>query len=90
MSRAYPNFLAEGHVRGLCLAPDVDPDLFVADGDRGLARNRRIEKAKAICRRCEHCEACGLWAYRTHQTGVWGGTTTSERDEMRTGRATAA
>lgn len=85
MSRAYPDFPGAA-----CHAPDVDPDLFVGDGDRGLKRQQRIAEAKAICWRCKWCHDCGLWAYRTHQTGVYGATTTSERDEMRRPRHAAA
>lgn len=87
--RGYPDFLTER--RGACHAPDVDPELFVAEGDRGQKRLLRIEEAKAICWRCVHRQACGLWALRTHQAGVWGATTDSERDEMRhQGHAAAA
>lgn len=66
-----------------CRQPDVDPELFVASGDRGLARTRRINKAKAICSRCPICRECGLWATRERRSGIYGGTTDTERDAIR-------
>jgi hypothetical protein len=85
MSRAYPDFPGAA-----CHAEDVDPELFVTEGDRGRKREQRIAKAKAVCFRCKWRQECGLWAYRTHQTGIYGATTTAERDEMRRPRRAAA
>lgn len=42
-------------------------------------------EAKAVCRTCVHQTECRRWAVDHPDTyGVWGGTTTKERDQMRT------
>jgi WhiB family redox-sensing transcriptional regulator len=54
---------------------------------RGSHRNTPsadIEAAVAICRTCPVTEACLLWALDNADTeGVWGATTTEQREAMR-------
>ncbi|GAA4890990.1 WhiB family transcriptional regulator [Saccharopolyspora cebuensis] len=45
-----------------------------------------IRQAKAVCARCEISEACREFAVRTHQVGIWGGTTGRDRKEIRRAR----
>ncbi|WP_225102737.1 WhiB family transcriptional regulator [Streptomyces sp. CoH27] len=55
---------------------------FSPTGERGTARRRREEAARAICRPCPVSSACGLFAEASRQAyGVWGGRTESERQE---------
>lgn len=49
-------------------------------GERGHARRRREEAARAICRRCPVSDPCRLFAVTSDQRfGVWGGRTEAER-----------
>jgi len=43
-----------------------------------------IEKAKAVCRRCEVIEACLSWAMESGKDdGVWGGLSDDERRALK-------
>ena len=43
-----------------------------------------IEKAKAVCRRCEVAETCLTWAMESGQdAGVWGGLSEHERHALK-------
>jgi len=43
----------------------------------------KIEKAKAVCRRCAVAEACLNWAIESGQdAGVWGGLSEDERHAL--------
>jgi WhiB family redox-sensing transcriptional regulator len=67
--------------RAACL--DEDPELFfpVGNGDPAL---RQINKAKAVCRRCEVVDACLGWAMDSGQdAGVWGGLSDDERRALK-------
>lgn len=47
---------------------------FHPDGERGLARERRIQTAVRVCQRCPVCEPCRQWAHLAGEWyGVWGG-----------------
>lgn len=49
-------------------------------GERGHARARRVEKAKAICRQCPVLTACRSYAVAAGEPyGVWGGMDSGER-----------
>lgn len=53
---------------------------FHPDGERGLARARRQEAAKAVCARCPVITACLHHALSVHEPyGVWGGMSEEER-----------
>ena len=61
----------------------VDPDLFFPIGTTGPAL-LQIEEAKAVCQGCAVRAECLEWALETGQdTGVWGGTSESERRTLR-------
>jgi WhiB family redox-sensing transcriptional regulator len=50
-------------------------------------RDREIEKAKRICRRCPVLSVCREWALDTGEPyGVWGGLTSAERRVARARR----
>lgn len=58
---------------------DKDPELFFPlDKQTG-----EIKKAKAVCAGCPVKAACLTFALQNGEQGVWGGTTESERVEMR-------
>lgn len=40
-------------------------------------------RAKKICQRCPYIEECFAYALATNQEGIWGGTTTNERNKIR-------
>ncbi|WP_316742235.1 WhiB family transcriptional regulator [Streptomyces sp. MK7] len=53
---------------------------FSPHGERGLARRRREESARAICRTCPVSSPCALFAEASREPyGVWGGCTEAER-----------
>jgi WhiB family redox-sensing transcriptional regulator len=65
---------------------DEDPELFFPVGTSGPALEQ-IERARAICMRCEVREDCLEWALASGQdAGVWGGTSEEERKAMRRSR----
>ncbi len=56
---------------------------FHPDGERGSARSRRADRAKAICLRCPVLEQCRRHALSAREPyGVWGGLTEEERREL--------
>lgn len=56
---------------------------FHPDGERGSARRRRQEAAKAVCARCPVLEACLRHAVAVHEPyGVWGGMSEEERARL--------
>ncbi|MGH8899435.1 MAG: WhiB family transcriptional regulator [Egibacteraceae bacterium] len=69
------------HAEAACLGED--PSLFFPVGATGAALDQ-VERAKAVCRRCEVSTDCLEWALRTNQdAGVWGGTSEDERRTLR-------
>jgi WhiB family redox-sensing transcriptional regulator len=56
------------------------PSVFYSqDGERGHAREQRVELAKAMCRRCPVMTQCRAHAMRIGEPhGIWGGLTESE------------
>jgi WhiB family redox-sensing transcriptional regulator len=60
---------------------DTDPELFFSpDGERGQARVRREQRAKAVCARCDVRAECLTYAVDTKQRdGVWGGLDEEQR-----------
>ncbi len=62
---------------------------FHPDGERGSARSRRADRAKAICLRCPVLEQCRRHALSAREPyGVWGGLTEEERRELWTSQRT--
>ena len=73
--------------RAACL--DEDPELFfpIGNGDPALLQ---IEKAKAVCGRCEVVETCLSWAIESRQDdGIWGGLSADERRALKRRNARA-
>ena|SRR5215475_4258050 len=69
-------------IHGLCRGRD-SATFFHPDGERGSARVRRDNAAKAVCRVCPvrpECAAQSLAAQEPY--GVWGGFTESERTRL--------
>lgn len=62
--------------QGACKAA-ADPDIFTPD------RRMTGAEAKAYCRRCPVSTECLAFALASNVTGVWGGTTTKERERMK-------
>jgi WhiB family transcriptional regulator, redox-sensing transcriptional regulator len=55
---------------------------FHPDGERGRARQTRIEGAKQVCRRCPVIVQCRQHALQVEEPfGVWGGQGEDERRE---------
>ena len=67
--------------RATCVGED--PELFFPIGNTGPAL-LQIEKAKAVCRRCEVVATCLTWAIESGQdAGVCGGLSDEERDALK-------
>ena len=60
---------------------DMEPTMFFhPEGERGAARRRRAEAAKAICADCPVLTECREHALRVREPyGVWGGLSEEER-----------
>ncbi|MFI0470927.1 WhiB family transcriptional regulator [Saccharopolyspora sp. 5N102] len=68
-----------------CADEDVDPDLhFPVSEDMSCPEIRRqIEQAKAVCRECPLITECLANAVHRGNHGIWGGTTETERRQIR-------
>lgn len=65
--------------QGLCRVLPSEM-FFHPDGERGKARRRRIEQAKALCATCPVMRACREHALTIREPyGVWGGMSEDER-----------
>lgn len=63
-----------------CRGMDVEIFFHPYDEERRTARERRIERAKAICQECPVLTQCRNHALATREPyGVWGGLSESER-----------
>ena len=73
---------------GLCR--QVDPDAFFSpDSERGPRRHEREARAKALCSHCPVIDDCLKHALKVQEPyGVWGGLTTTERENARARIAT--
>ncbi len=71
--------LWEWQFEGACR--DADDTLFFhPEGERGSARRRRAEAAKAICATCPVIKECREQSLKVREPyGVWGGFSESER-----------
>lgn len=72
----------EWQYEGACR--EADPDLFFhPEGERGAARRRRAEAAKAYCERCPVLDLCRERSLDAREPfGVWGGISEDERHSM--------
>nr|WP_079767805.1 WhiB family transcriptional regulator [Mycobacteroides abscessus] len=63
----------------LCRA--VDPELFFhPEGERGVARRVRQQRARRVCAACPVMETCRQFAINSRQLhGIWGGLSETER-----------
>ncbi|MBP2704368.1 WhiB family transcriptional regulator [Microbispora sp. RL4-1S] len=61
------------------VCPEVDGELFFAEKGDPVSSGA----AKAICRGCLVIAECLAWALDNDETGVWGGTTETERRRMK-------
>lgn len=78
------------HALGACREAD-DTLFFHPEGERGRARRRRAEEAKAICRTCPVMATCQRDALeRREPYGTWGAMSEEERTRALAGRAVAA
>jgi WhiB family redox-sensing transcriptional regulator len=67
--------------RGACLA--ADPDLFFPISATGSSA-AQVAEAKAICASCPVLSDClGFALAQRDMQGIWGGTTDSERKQLR-------
>ena len=69
-------------VQAACRGLDAST-FFHPDNERGRSRRRREEEAKAVCARCPVTAQCLSWALSVQEPyGVWGGKSSTERDEL--------
>lgn len=67
--------------RAECL--NEDPELFFPIGSSGPAM-AQVERAKAVCQRCDVQEVCLKWALDNNQdAGVWGGMSEDARRTLK-------
>lgn len=57
---------------------DADPDMFHPDREIG----RAAAEPKSLCSACPVTRQCLAYAIAEGATGIWGNTTTRERDRM--------
>lgn len=67
------------------LCRDIDSSVFFhPDGERGLARARRVSEAKALCARCPVRQECREHALAAEESyGIWGGLSERELADAR-------
>ncbi|MEJ4099590.1 WhiB family transcriptional regulator [Corynebacterium mastitidis] len=71
--------LWDWQLHGACRGENSEM-FYHPDGERGHARTRRENKAKAICHTCPVIELCREHALRAAEPyGIWGGMSESER-----------
>jgi WhiB family redox-sensing transcriptional regulator len=68
----------------LCRALPVE-EFFDMENSRGGRRERQEQAAKEVCHRCPVIHECLQHALAAEDYGVWGGTTASERNDIRSG-----
>lgn len=73
------------HAQGACREED-DTLFYHPEGERGTARRRRAEIAKAVCRACPVMETCQADSLeRREPYGTWGGISEDERHRVLAG-----
>jgi len=58
-----------------CFFPEDEPDLYL--------RKKLVAVAKEVCNDCPVRLRCFDYALSAHMVGIWGGTTTDERQRLR-------
>ncbi len=72
----------EWQLQGACREHDTDL-FFHPEGERGSARRRRDETAKAVCAACPVLAQCRSHALAVKEPyGVWGGLSEDERNAI--------
>jgi WhiB family redox-sensing transcriptional regulator len=66
--------------RAACAGEDTD--LWFPIGETGPAL-LQIADAKAVCRGCPVIGSCLAWAMEAKPDGIWGGTTATERGQIK-------
>lgn len=75
--------------KGKCRTSGVNPEMFYApdedDPETGKKRQERsiLWKVKPICGSCPVSGNCLDWAMTLNEQGIWGGTTTEERQVLK-------
>ena len=69
-----------------------DPSMFFhPEGERGAAREDRIQRAKAVCGGCPVLTECRTHALAAREPyGIWGGLSEEEREALYRRRVVAA
>ena len=58
-----------------CFFPEDEPDLYL--------RKKLVAVAKEVCNDCPVKAMCLDYALSAHMIGIWGGTTTEDRQKLR-------
>ena len=75
ISKKYPLFISNG----VASCATADPEVFFPlKGSNGT----NVKTAKRICKSCPYVTSCLEWAITNKESGIWGGTTESERKRM--------
>jgi len=78
--------LWDWQLEGSCREEDTEV-FFHPEGERGSARVRREQAAKAICARCPVIAACAAHSLAVREPyGVWGGLSEDDRESILSGR----
>src|SRR4051812_12233336 len=87
--RAQPSSPVDWQRQAACR--DVPVELFFPpDEERGPARRRRIEAARAVCARCPVRTPCRDFARSADERyGIWGGESEEDRRSLRAARRRA-
>lgn len=83
-----PSNVNNGDWRHKAACRDEDLELFFPVSEVGAAADLQIAQAKAVCGRCIVAGECLQLAFDTGSEGIFGGTTTSERQKRRQREAT--
>jgi WhiB family redox-sensing transcriptional regulator len=69
------------------LCSTVDPEIFfpqeIEVNGRVIHKYNKLSVAKKICSQCPLKNPCLEYALRNPEIGVWGGTTESQREDLR-------
>lgn len=69
-----------------CAAPEAEGLVWVPESEMRLPEDRaNVRACKAVCGGCALRAQCLAWALAHTEAGIWGGTSTEERRQMRAG-----